>query len=263
MNGAVWVYAVVPEPAGDSGAGAGPLAGDTTGVAGESVRLVGQGGLAAATGSVPLSDFAEQPLKDHLEDLRWLEAAARAHHQVIEELHRATDVVPLQFATVYHDDDAVRAVLADRAGDFAAAFARTRGRDEWGVKAYVDPDAPAPAAEPEASGGGTPGTAYLLRRKAEQRSREDAYRRAEKRAEQLRAALADTAEQEVAHRPQDQRLAGYEGWMILNDSFLVPRAGAEDFAASVSACREQFPDVRLEVSGPWPPYSFVGREEQP
>jgi hypothetical protein len=233
------------------------------------VRLITEGALAAVAGAVPLSEFGEEPLKEHLEDLRWLEAAARAHHEVIDAFSRSGEVVPLQFATVYRDDAAVRAVLRDRAGDFAAAFARTRDRTEWGVKAYFDPGAPAeaPAAEhadtrrPEDGGDPAsvrPGTAYLLRRRAQRDSKEDAYRRAQERAEGIRRALADHAVAGVAHPPQDPRLAGYEGWMILNDSFLVERSGAGAFAEAVAACERRHPGVRLELSGPWPPYSFVG-----
>lgn len=254
MSDAVWLYAVVP--AGTRAPG--PPA--PTGVADEPVRLVAEGSLAAAVGSVPLGDFAEQPLKDHLEDLRWLEAAARAHHQVIDALSGVTEAVPLQFATVYRDDAAVRAVLRDRAADFTAAFERTRDRTEWGVKAYVDPEAsPGPAADgAEGAAGTSPGTAYLLRRRAQRDSKEEAYRRASERAERIRADLAGHAAATAAHRPQDPRLAGYDGWMILNDSYLVDRSAAGAFAEAVAACGRRFPEVRVELSGPWPPYSFVG-----
>lgn len=257
MSEAVWLYAVVRAGARTAGP-AGP-----TGVADEPVRLVTEGPLAAAVGSVPLSDFAEQPLKDHLEDLRWLEAAARAHHRVIDGLSDAGEVVPLQFATVYRDDAAVRAVLRGRAADFAAALERTRNRTEWGVKAYVDPEAsPGPPAEGAGdSSGAGPGTAYLLRRRAQRDSREEAYRRARERAERIRADLAGHAAATAAHPPQDPRLAGYDGWMILNDSYLVDRSAADGFAEAVAACGRRFPDVRMELSGPWPAYSFVGPRE--
>jgi len=255
MSGAVWLYAVVPA--------GGPAAGDVgvTGVAGEPVRLVTEGGLAAVVGSVPLSDFAAGPLKEHLEDLRWLEGAARAHHGVIETLSRSAtaDVLPLRFATVYHDDDAVRGALRERAADFAAALDRTAGRAEWGVKGYVDPDAgPEPA--PAGPGGDArrPGTAYLLRRRAERYREEETYRLAQDWAAGIRDALADVAAGGAPHPPQDPRLAGYRGWMILNDSFLVDRGRAEDFTSAVGDCGRRFPAVRLELSGPWPPYSFVG-----
>ncbi|HEY3479365.1 MAG TPA: GvpL/GvpF family gas vesicle protein [Streptomyces sp.] len=251
----VWLYAVAP-------AAPPPDTTGMSGVAGEPVRLITDGCLSAVVGSVPTADFAEEPLKNHLEDLRWLEAAARAHHQVIDSVFRGGDLVPLQFATVYRDDEAVRGVLRERAADFADAFARVRGRAEWGVKGYLDP-----AAADDQDGGqgasaadGSPGTAYLLRRKAQQGARDRAQRHAQDRGTDIREALDGAATRTVAHPPQDPRLAGYEGWMILNDSFLVERGGEERFSAAVAACAERFPDVDLRLSGPWPPYSFVAEE---
>jgi Gas vesicle synthesis protein GvpL/GvpF len=270
MTGLVWIYAVTRVAA--------PLeTEELTGVAGEPVRLVEGAPLAAVVGTVPEADFAEEPLKDHLEDLRWLEAAARAHHRVIDAAFGHGDTVPLQFATVYRDDDSVRSVLCERSADFDEALARVHGQAEWGVKAYMDSgdavesegaqdtnahDRPDGRGTDGAGGGSRPGTAYLLRRKARQGDRERAYRRAQDRTEDVRGALEGHATRVVAHPPQDPRLAGYQGWMILNDSFLVDRDRAEEFAAAVTACAERFPEVDLELSGPWPPYSFVAEATQ-
>jgi len=270
MTGLVWIYAVtrVATPLETEG---------LTGVAGEPVRLVEGAPLAAVVGTVPEADFAEEPLKDHLEDLRWLEAAARAHHRVIDAAFGHGDTVPLQFATVYRDDDSVRSVLRERSADFDEALARVHGQAEWGVKAYMDSgdaaesegaqdtnahDRPDGRGTDGAGGGSRPGTAYLLRRKARQGDRERAYRRAQDRTEDVRGALEGHATRVVAHPPQDPRLAGYQGWMILNDSFLVDRDRAEEFAAAVTTCAERFPEVDLELSGPWPPYSFVAEATQ-
>jgi hypothetical protein len=280
MTGLVWMYAVIT--AADATA-----PDDLPGVAGEPVRVVRaaasetdgasadetatvHGTVAAVVSSVPEAEFAEEPLKQHLEDLRWLESAARAHHRVIDTAFRRGDIVPLQFATVYRDDDSVRAMLRDRAADLAQAMARVRGRAEWGVKAYMDPAAAGATPGPDGQEGGgpggagrNPGTAYLLRRKAQQTEREDAYRRAQDRSADVREALEALAVRMVAHPPQDPRLAEYEGWMIRNDSFLVDQDHADEFTSAVRVCAERFPDVDVELSGPWPPYSFVGDPEEP
>lgn len=130
---ATWLYAVMAAP--EDGA---PPQG-LTGVADEPVRLVEKAGLAAVVGSVPLEEFDEEALRGHLEDLEWLERTARAHHRVINGAARQGQVIPLRFATLYHDDDRVRAMLQERREDFTATLRRVAGRTEWGVKAYVDP----------------------------------------------------------------------------------------------------------------------------
>ncbi|TLS42704.1 gas vesicle protein, partial [Streptomyces montanus] len=159
------------------------------GVAGERIRLLGSADpsseLAAAVGPVPAADFDEQPLKAHLEDLRWLESTARAHHAVVAALAGlGATVLPLRLATVYLDEDRVRQTLDDRRDDFLPLLDRLTGHVELGVKVYAAPDAaspdprpgPDPAAAPAADL--NPGRAYLAGRRRMRRTAEDAWQAA-------------------------------------------------------------------------------------
>jgi hypothetical protein len=249
---ATWLYAVV------SATGTGVPAG-LRGVAGEPVRIVEGAGLSAVVGSVPLSDFGEEELRAHLEDLPWLEAAVRAHHWVIDTMARGGCAVPLRFATVYHDDARVRSLLEERRADFDSVLDLLAGRTEWGVKAYADPRAFLPDSPGDrTSGQDSPGTAYLLRRREQQRGQETARQRATECAEAIHTALGELAVRTAEHPPQDPRLAEYEGWMVLNNSYLVPDSRTQEFAAAVASLEQRFPEIRLELSGPWPAYSFGG-----
>jgi len=49
--------------------------------------------------------------------------------------------------------------------------------------------------------------------------------------------------------------------MVLNVAYLLDDTRADDFAAAVAALADQHPGVRLELTGPWPPYSFAGTQE--
>jgi hypothetical protein len=252
-----WLYAVAFDAHPVTGVRETPA---LTGVAGEPVHVVEESGLLGIVGSVPVSDFGEEELRERLQDLEWLEAAARAHHKVISTVAREGDIIPLRFATIYHDDDRVRSLLTERRADFASALNRVAGRTEWGIKAYVDPRTlerqESHDASPEEGGG--PGTAYLLRRRAQRQGQETAQREAEDRAEQIHVALQELAVESAHHRPQDARLAQYEGSMILNTSYLVPNVLTEEFVTAVEDIRGRFPDVRIELVGPWPAYSFAG-----
>ncbi|MER8156426.1 GvpL/GvpF family gas vesicle protein [Streptomyces sp. NPDC094472] len=248
---ATWLYAVTAALED----GAPPLG--LTGVADEPVRLVEKAGLAAVVGSVPLAEFDEDAVRGHLEDLEWLERTARAHHRVINGAACLGQVIPLRFATLYHDDDRVRAMLQERREDFTATLRRVAGRTEWGVKVYVDPRSFLPDPDEPAGGEDSPGTAYLLRRRAQRQDQETAHLRATERAEEIHASLAALAVATAAHPPQDTALAAYEGWMVLNNSYLVPDGLTEEFTALVTALGERYPAVTLEASGPWPPYSFT------
>ena len=141
MTGLRYVYAVCrPLEA--------PLETGLRGVAGDPPRLLAHHGLTAVVSHVPERDFAEEPLRAHLEDLDWLAATAHAHQQVVDALTAVTTPIPLRLATVFRDDGGVRAMLEEREDGFRRALDRLSGRVEWGVKVYALPDA-----EPAQGGG--------------------------------------------------------------------------------------------------------------
>jgi hypothetical protein len=93
-----WLYAVTDGTPGEWLRGA-------SGVGGQPVRTVAAAGLTAAVTSVCLAEFGEEPLRRNLENLAWLEAAARKHHHVIEIIARHAPVIPIRLATVYRSDE--------------------------------------------------------------------------------------------------------------------------------------------------------------
>ncbi len=245
----VYVYAVTDAGAPDPAAG--------PGVDGAAVRRVVSGALAAVVSSVDAVRFSEDALRRSLEDLPWLEATARAHHGVVAAAAQAGPVAPVRLATVYLDDDRVRALLDERAEGFAAALDRIRGRVEWGVKAFAVPSAA--AAESQPAPGSGPGAAYLARRRAERdratRGREDAAAAAEA----VHRELAAVALASRRYPPQDPRLSGHREEMVLNAAYLVDADGA---AALRRLVEERAANaLRLELTGPWAPYSFATLEE--
>ncbi|MEV6206251.1 GvpL/GvpF family gas vesicle protein [Kitasatospora sp. NPDC051914] len=261
--GLTWIYAVVPDVADG-------LLDGMTGVAGEPLRALTAPGLALVVGSVPREDFDERALQQHLADLRWVETAVRAHHRVIAELARTRRTLPLRFATLYRDDRGALSFLRGAGPRLQAALDRVADRDEWGVKAYLDapvPDAPAtgPADPPDgaAAADDRPGTAYLLRRRAQRDDRARRFEQAHERARQIHAALADRADEAAEHPLQSAEASGRAAPMLLNGAYLVEHARAAEFGAAVTELGRRTTGVRVELTGPWPPYSFVEIDAEP
>ncbi|MEV0429841.1 GvpL/GvpF family gas vesicle protein [Micromonospora sp. NPDC050495] len=248
----VWLHGVTAEvvPA--------TLAG-LTGIAGTPARAVPAAGLVAVVSDAPLAEYGEEALRRNLEDLGWLERAARAHHAVVDALARSGTVVPARLATVHRDDDRVTRVLRERRDELAGTLARLTGREEWGVKGYLVPGA-TPRAEERVGGGGS-GAAYLRRRKAQLTAREEGQRLAADAAAAVHAALAGYAAAARRHAPQDRRLSGAPTAMVLNGAYLVDRDRLDGFAVLVRELTGRHPELRLEPTGPWPPYSFVAEPE--
>jgi Gas vesicle synthesis protein GvpL/GvpF len=253
----VWVYAVA-EPVTVASLG------QLTGVGGGPVRTVAAAGLAAVAEDVGLAAFGEEALRHNLEDLPWLEATARAHHRVIDVVAQQGPLVPMRLATVYSSDETIAATLAERSADFRAALVRIGGRKEWGVKAYaVQPS------ERSAATGGTgsasqaagAGTAYLRRRRDQLTAQKDARRETLANVEIIHGELSRYAAESRLHPPQAPQLSGSTELMILNAAYLLDDERAEGFAALAATLGEHYPAVRLELTGPWPPYSFAGTAE--
>ncbi|GAA3378674.1 GvpL/GvpF family gas vesicle protein [Streptomyces sannanensis] len=206
---------------------------------------------------VPAQDFQEDALKRHLEDLDWLEAVARAHHGVIEAVATRTTVLPMRLATVYLDDNRARDVLDGGRALFSERLARLAEHVEWGVKIYVEPSVTPDAPGPTPTADLTPGRAYLRHRRQQQSVRDSVYRAAQQAAERVEAAGRKHAADHARHRVQQGVLAGGAGENVVNDAYLVPRDRCEEFRAEVTHAADGVQGVRVEVTGPWAPYSFA------
>jgi len=219
------------------------------------LRLIEHHGLTAVVSEVDLEEFGEAGLRRNLEDLGWLEEVARTHNEVVHAVATKAPTAPLRLATIYRDDDGVRARLEQWHDALQQTLSRVEGCMEWSVKAFTAARTePSPA--PESTGGGA-GTAYLMRRKAETAQREVAAEEAAALADEIHAVIS---QQVVASRrlpPQDRRLAHYEGTMTLNGAYLVDDTAVDDFRSAVQQLSAQHPDSRLDLQGPWPPYSFT------
>ncbi|MER5434476.1 GvpL/GvpF family gas vesicle protein [Streptomyces sp. NPDC002588] len=250
MTGLRYVYAVC-RPLGA------PLQADLTGIAGDPPRLLSHHGLIAVVSHVPEGDFAEEPLHRHLEDLDWLAATARAHQQVVDALTAVTTPLPLRLATVFRDDSGVRVMMERREEYFLSTLDRLAGRVEWGVKVYVEPE-PEPAETAPPAAKPASGRDYLRRRRRQAQEHENTWQRAERFAARLHTTLCGRAEDSRLHPPQNSTLSAAAGQNVLNAAYLVPRAQSEEFVEIVDSTKGEEPGIRVELTGPWAAYSFVG-----
>ena len=228
------------------------------GVDGAPVRVVAGGRLVAVVSSVDPGRFGEEALRRNLEDLRWLENASRAHHGVVEAAGRHHPVAPVRLATIYVDDDGVRALLAEHAQRFEAALERVSGRIEWGVKGFAVAGRDDEQSEPAPDLG--PGAAYLMRKRAAGDRARTQHRLVREAAEDAHRALTAFAVASRRYPPQDPRLTGHHDEMVLNAAYLVEESASRQFRDAV----EQWgvAEVRLQLTGPWAPYSFAVLEDQ-
>ncbi|GGZ08666.1 gas vesicle protein [Streptomyces nitrosporeus] len=271
---AVYVFAVcLPAP------GTAVTAGLTGLPGGQDVRTLRAGELTAVVQTVCAADFAEEAWQARLSDRDELERYARAHHRTVSAVAAGCPTVPLPLATLYHDDERARSALGEQAARFRTVLERTADHAEWGVKVYSEAPAaetasgddasrsalPAPAADRAAGGpagrSGRPapgaGLAYLERKRGMQARREQRQSEALRVAETVDAGFLEVAAAGRRLRTHAPESARDRRVQILNATYLVPRHRAGELAALAGTLGRRT-GARIELSGPWVPYSFVG-----
>jgi hypothetical protein len=233
------------------------------------VEAVRGAGLVALVSRVPRNEFGAEPLRRNLNELAWLESVARAHEAVLAATLQESTLVPLRMCTLYETAESVRGMLGDRRESLVAALDVLAGRYEWAVKVLVDREritqaagVTADAGDPgqERSGQGE-GGAYLLRRRADRAVRQAADSLRAEVAERVHARLQDWAIDAITRPPQNPELSGHEGDMVLNGAYLVERERSDELRGLVTELEDHHRQlgVRIELTGPWPPYNFVPR----
>ena len=192
--------------------------------------------------------------EDDLSENGRLATLARGHDAVVRAAADCGPVLPLRFGTVVADETAARRLLQEHADSAREQLRRIGDTREWGVKLVRSLDAePARVGPRPGDRTGVTGTEYLARRRRALEQHGEAEAAAGKATEVLQETLRP-------HVTESLRRGGSSGSSLLLDLAFLVRPDAEaDFLAAAAELGERFaPDgFGVEVSGPWPPYSFV------
>lgn len=220
---------------------------------GGDVGVVDVGPLRAVVREVDVADYEGDRLEQHLQDPSWLESAVRDHEHVVEQLLGDGPVVPMQFGSIFSESSGLESMLSTNASQLEALLERVRGREEWGLKVRVD--VAAAARDLVTSPAPTGGRAYLERRREEQQAGERVAEHAASVAEDVHRALRELADDAATLAV---RATPGPGTVVLNGAYLVPERSRDAFFARADELeRELGSAFRLDLSGPWPPYSFT------
>jgi hypothetical protein len=230
------------------------------------VDLVRDGDLVAVVSAVPLSEYSDDRLREHLNDIDWVERVARAHERVLDQtLERAT-ILPLRLCTLYRDRDGVRRMLREQKPTLLEELSELEGHREWGAKVFVDQERLADALE-AAPGGEAPepgehrsaGVEYMARLGRDRQASERLQEIGDSVVEEIHAALEAIADKARTNPLQRPELHGRAEQMLLNGAYLVSRQREQELAQTADSLRERWSasGFQLELTGPWPPYNFV------
>jgi hypothetical protein len=214
-------------------------------------RVVRHGDLGLVVKEVPLADL-EVDEQDLSEDGA-LARLVREHDAVARAAAEHGPVLPLRFGTVVPDEHAADRLLSDRREAALRRLDAIGSGREWGVKVLrSDDDQPAAAAPDRSSG-----AAYLAQRRAALQAAEEASRVAQQIAETVDAAVQRWVIEATRRRGRRE--------LLLDAAYLVRRDDEKSFVDEIDRLARSLAEagVRLQISGPWPPYSFAALEGEP
>ena len=221
-------------------------------------------GVCAVATPVDGNEYSQEAIDSHAGDLDWLGAIGYRHQGVVAELMRETSIVPLRAFSLFSSQDAVRRYLDENADALKRMLARLDGKQEWTLRIEFEPQQWSDSltsrvdslrslsAEIESAAAGK---AFLLRKKLE-----DAKKNASKEAEQqvvseIESVVLDKLRCETVAESRQQRSGAFPQINVLLNR--DEEARLQDLQSTLND-RYASEGVTVAVTGPWPPYSFVG-----
>ncbi len=228
------------------------------------VRCLPIGDFGALIRDVTMDEFGEDALKERLKDPEWLEQHIWQHARVLEAAMRFGTVIPMKFLTIFRTEERLRESLLALDETLRELRAKLQGKEEWGVKAFCDPQCIQAAVEAQydrvkqlkAQLVGKPsGTAYLIRKQLEELVRRESGLRLVVHLDSISCRLSSVAH-ETKFNPATQELTNRQ--MVLNAALLVSKTSVDSLANEVNALRQEYlpRGFEFELVGPFPPYSF-------
>lgn len=228
------------------------------------LREQAAGGVAAIFCQVRLAGFRNMEAAGNL---KWIAPRAMMHDRIIRSIMERSPVLPVKFGAIFSSGQALVELL-ERVGDQVAEFLdQIQGHQEWSVKAYVKEaegvawaaaDDPELARRREKIANLPAGARYLRQRQLDMKLQEqvgDWWTRVAVRLEEALGRLELPSRELRLYGP---KATGQGGRMVFHRAYLVPSERVEELERQARRLGDEIhlDALRVEVSGPWPPYNF-------
>jgi len=182
--------------------------------------------------------------------------AVLRHEIIVEALRNRYPALPVRFGTVFRDADSIISAISEQYDLLVADLDRVGDKVELSVTAlWTTPSSPDDAKRPiDDAPGQHAGTRYLRARAFDLRRDEAQNERAQAVSRMLDDALGTLALECRTSLLPTPRIA-------VRTAFLLDQGKVGSFRAVFDALRGTHDDLRLLLTGPWPPYNFVRRAD--
>ena len=223
------------------------------------------GDVAAIFSEVNLEDFSGPEARNNLENLAWVAPRALRHEEVVLAAMEQGLVLPVRFGTVFSSLGAIEPLR--RCQDIFAEFFRDiAGKREWTLKGYADlPRVRAQLAEvrlaeqKERLAELSPGKRYFLEQKIKGAVDRDMTSWLKETERDIVSLVREVSDRFSSCRLQSREVTGKDEEMFFHSALLVPDRSATIMQSLTHEWNERREalGLRMELSGPWPPYHFA------
>ena len=226
------------------------------------VLVLDCGGIGAVYSEVELDEFVGPAAEARLQELAWLGPRVCRHEAVIEQAMSRAAVLPARFATLFTTLESLESYVLERREAIAGFFAQLGDRQEWAVKGLLDRAAALEGelrklSQPAAAEDRSPGARYFEQKRIKAQAEREFNQRIKEHCRQTASTLNAVAGGFRERKAMPAEEGGAE--TVLNWAFLLAPAEIAGFRAVLDRLQgdEAFLGLRLVMTGPWPPYSFV------
>ncbi len=222
--------------------------------------------IAAVWSPVATEEFCGASAEENFRDLRWIGPRVCRHEEVVEQMMCYSPVFPTRFGTLFSALERLDTLLEGHYGRVADFLDYIADKQEWGIKVLLDRNKAARSfvAAEILTATVSPGRNYLQEKKkraeGDRKSRDWARANIAEISSQLGLSVEELRPLKVLPREVDDK----NQEVVVNWALLVRKTRREDLLAEIKALESTYLErgLTLELSGPWPPYSFCPALEE-
>ena len=191
-----------------------------------------------------------EAIQSNMENLEWLALHSVRHQQAVGEIFSGQTIIPARFGTVFSAEPALLKDVQARKRSLEKVFTKIAGAEEWGVKVFAAQAPSTPVPQQVRSG-----KEYLKLKSASLKKGPD-------RDTSGLQEFQDALDKIALDSAPSGKVSGTQPNLLWQATFLVPPKRRKSWDAALQAFVKKWSGKRrIEVNGPWPPYSFVADAE--
>ena len=238
------------------------------------IEIIPYQDLEAIVSEVSLEEFASDEVqKKASEDLEWIKVKAQIHEEVIEQAmgkngSKIIPVIPMQFGVIFKTIENLKETLSNNLEKFRESLAYLKGKQEWGVKAFLDQkileeflennngELLTKKKEAELM---PKGMAYFSKKQTLSLMDELKRKEINKITDDLNECLSELASNFYKAKILEKDFTGITETMVLNNFYSIEESKLNEFQKKVEELKEKSNHIgfNIRMSGPWPSYHFA------